>query len=340
MGTHRNSHSAKLNRTLAFGAVTGATAIGVAVAAMTAPAAQADWFGGASGLGSGNASGNDLLEGNGNGNGNNNYNQNNQYLGGVHGNGNTNQTTWGSGNTINNQLSLGFLNPVVGGIAINASVTASIGGFSTAIAAPVTAPQRHQHRCDTGAQRGNLGVRQPRRGGGSWSGRLECRRPNTGGNPHQCAGPHSGQRSGPGPVRRGHRCLHQLRWNCDSQRGSADQHRPAERGEPDPEPGDRYLDRNEHTGVELNGELQQQPHADQPDRRHHHRHRRRRERHCGSANSRINTTAAAGGNVAQSPSETNTQSGSGKNSANTTGNGSNTNNTNGGGNTTNRNNGD
>ena len=64
MGTHRNSHSAKLNRTLAFGAVAGATAIGLgALAAMTAPAAQADWFGGASRLGSGNASGNDLLEG-------------------------------------------------------------------------------------------------------------------------------------------------------------------------------------------------------------------------------------------------------------------------------------
>ena len=62
-----------------------------------------------------------------------------QYIGGVHGNGNVNQTTWASGNTINNQLGVGFLNPVVGGIAINAGATASIGGFSTAISAPVTA---------------------------------------------------------------------------------------------------------------------------------------------------------------------------------------------------------
>ncbi len=57
----------------------------------------------------------------------------------MHGNGNVNQSTWAAGNTINNQLGLGFLNPVIGGIAINAGVTASIGGFSTAISAPVTA---------------------------------------------------------------------------------------------------------------------------------------------------------------------------------------------------------
>ena len=51
MGTHRNSHSGKLNRTLVFGAVAGATAVGLGtLSAMTAPAAQADWFGGASGL--------------------------------------------------------------------------------------------------------------------------------------------------------------------------------------------------------------------------------------------------------------------------------------------------
>ncbi len=187
MGTHRNSHSAKLNRTLAFGAVAGATAIGLgALSTLIAPAAQADWFGGASGLGSGNASGNDLFFGNGNGNGNGNFNDQNQYLGGVHGNGNVNQTTWASGNTINNQLGVGFLNPVVGGIAINAGATASIGGFSTAISAPVTALNGTNIgatlalNAATSAS-ANLGAAV-----GLGSGRLERRPPSTGGNPHQC----------------------------------------------------------------------------------------------------------------------------------------------------------
>lgn len=127
MGTHRNSQSAKLNRTLAFGAVAGATAISLgALSTMIAPAAQADWFGGASGFGSGNASGNETFAGNGNGNGNGNFNNNIYMLGGVHGNGNVNQSTWGAGNTINNQLGLGFLNPVIGGIAVNAGITAAV----------------------------------------------------------------------------------------------------------------------------------------------------------------------------------------------------------------------
>ena len=56
----------------------------------------------------------------------------------MHGNGNTNQSTWASGNSINNQLGLGALNPVIGGISANIGVTAGIGGFSTAIALPIT----------------------------------------------------------------------------------------------------------------------------------------------------------------------------------------------------------
>ena len=56
----------------------------------------------------------------------------------MHGNGNTNQTTWAAGNSINNQLSLGVLNPVIGGISANIGATAAIGGFSTAIALPIT----------------------------------------------------------------------------------------------------------------------------------------------------------------------------------------------------------
>ena len=209
MGTHRNSHSAKLNRTLAFGAVAGATAIGLgALSAMTAPAAQADWFGGASGLGSGNASGNDLFSHAGNGNGNNNYTDNNQYIGGVHGNGNVNQTTWASGNTINNQLGVGFLNPVVGGIAINAGATASIGGFSTAISAPVTALNGTNIgatlalNAATSAS-ANLGAAVGLGLGGS----------NVGVQipvaiPINASLRHSGQRSSAGRMRSGRRCLH------------------------------------------------------------------------------------------------------------------------------------
>jgi hypothetical protein len=133
MGTHRKS--AKRNRALTVGAV----AIGIgALAAVTAPAAQADWFGLLNGPLGGNGSGNDTLRGNGNDNGNNNYNNNNQYLGGVHGNGNTNQSTWASGNSINNQLGLGIFNPVIGGISANLGATAGTGGFSTAIALPIT----------------------------------------------------------------------------------------------------------------------------------------------------------------------------------------------------------
>ncbi len=78
MGTHRRSQSAKRNRTLTVGAV----AIGFgALAAITAPAAQADWFGLLNGPLGGNGSGNDILTGNGNGNGNGNYNDNNQFYG-------------------------------------------------------------------------------------------------------------------------------------------------------------------------------------------------------------------------------------------------------------------
>ena len=56
----------------------------------------------------------------------------------MHGNGNTNQTTWAAGNSINNQANLGILNPVLGGISANIGATAAIGGFSTAIALPIT----------------------------------------------------------------------------------------------------------------------------------------------------------------------------------------------------------
>ncbi len=105
MGTHRRSQPAKRNRTLTVGAV----AIGFgALAAISAPAAQADWFGLLNGPLSGNGSGNGTFSGNGNGNGNGNFTDQNQYLGGVHGNGNTNQSTWASGNSINNQVNLGF----------------------------------------------------------------------------------------------------------------------------------------------------------------------------------------------------------------------------------------
>ena len=58
MGTHRKSQSAKRHRTLTVGAV----AIGFgALAAITAPAAQADWFGLLNGPLGGNGSGNATL---------------------------------------------------------------------------------------------------------------------------------------------------------------------------------------------------------------------------------------------------------------------------------------
>ena len=95
---------------------------------------------GASGFGSGNVSGNDAFAGNGNGNGNGNFNGNNnarpsrrsarqrqrepEHLGGEQ--------------HPQQPVEHGFLNPVIGGIAVNAGITAVIGGFSTAIAAPVT----------------------------------------------------------------------------------------------------------------------------------------------------------------------------------------------------------
>src|SRR5688500_5434446 len=136
MGTHRKSQAVRRNRALTVGAI----AIGFgALSAVAAPAAQADWWALLNGPGSGNASGNDTGNGNANGNLNRNLSNNNYVLAGQNGNGNTNQTTWASGNSINNQLSLGLLNPVVGGIAINAGATAAVGGFSTAIAAPITA---------------------------------------------------------------------------------------------------------------------------------------------------------------------------------------------------------
>ena len=64
MSTHRRSQSAKRNRTLTVGAV----AIGFgALAAITAPAAQADWFGLLNGPLGGNGSGNGAFSHAGNG---------------------------------------------------------------------------------------------------------------------------------------------------------------------------------------------------------------------------------------------------------------------------------
>ncbi len=118
MGNHRKIRSAKLNRTLAIGAVAGATAIGFgALSSVNAPAAHADWWALIAGPGSGNASGNDTLSGNGTGNGNGNFGNNNLFIGGQNGNGNTTQTTWGAGNNMNTQLNL--LSPVTGGSATN-----------------------------------------------------------------------------------------------------------------------------------------------------------------------------------------------------------------------------
>ena len=118
MGTHRKARVAKLNRTLAIGAVAGATALGFgALASVNAPEAHADWWALIAGPGSGNASGNDTLAGNGTGNGNGNFGNNNLFIGGQNGNGNTTQTTWGAGNNMNTQLNL--LSPVTGGSATN-----------------------------------------------------------------------------------------------------------------------------------------------------------------------------------------------------------------------------
>ena len=59
MANHRKVRSAKLNRTLAIGAVAGATAIGFgALSSVNAPAAHADWWALIAGPGSGNGSSN------------------------------------------------------------------------------------------------------------------------------------------------------------------------------------------------------------------------------------------------------------------------------------------
>jgi hypothetical protein len=341
MGTHRNSHSAKLNRTLAFRsvAVAGATAIGLgALSTMIAPLAQADWFGGASGFGSGNASGNDILEGNGNGNGNNNYNNNNQFVGGVHGNGNVNQSTWAAGNTINNQIGLGFLNPVIGGIAINAGITASIGGFSTAFSAPVTALNGTNIgatlalNAATSAS-ANLGAAVGLGLGGSNVGlQIPVAIPINAQVPIAavlnlqgvCAGvscdnsggdaiANGGAQNNTAPLNVANQTQNQGTLSStatNTQISNSQAHSNGNITQTNQVAGTTSVTAGATSGT------------------------------AGSANTRVNTTAAAGGNVARSPSETNSQSGSGKNSTNSTGNGGTNNNTNGGGNTTNRNNGD
>ena len=107
MGKHRKSRVAKLNRTLAIGAVAGATAIGFgALSSVNAPEAHADWWALIAGPGSGNGSGNDIGNGNLAGNLNGNMSDNNMFIGGQNGNGNTKQTTWGSGNNMNTQFNL------------------------------------------------------------------------------------------------------------------------------------------------------------------------------------------------------------------------------------------
>lgn len=137
-GKHHKSRSAKLNRTLAIGAVAGATAIGLgALSSVNAPAAHTDWWALIAGPGSGNASGNDTLSGNGTGNGNGNFGNNNVFIGGQNGNGNTTQTTWGAGNNMNTQFNL--LSPVTGDSAINTGNVTATGGSSTATSSPTTA---------------------------------------------------------------------------------------------------------------------------------------------------------------------------------------------------------
>ncbi len=137
MGKHRKARVARLNRTLAIGAVAGATALGFgALSSVNAPEAHADWWALIAGPGSGNASGNDTLAGNGTGNGNGNFGNNNLFIGGQNGNGNTTQTTWGAGNNMNTQLNL--LSPVTGGSATNNGNVTATGGSSTATSSPIT----------------------------------------------------------------------------------------------------------------------------------------------------------------------------------------------------------
>ena len=137
MGKHRKARVAKLNRTLAIGAVAGATAMGFgALSSVNAPEAHADWWALIAGPGSGNASGNDTLAGNGTGNGNGNFGNNNLFIGGQNGNGNTTQTTWGAGNNMNTQTNL--FSPVTGGSATNNGNVTATGGSSTATSSPTT----------------------------------------------------------------------------------------------------------------------------------------------------------------------------------------------------------
>ena len=137
MAKHRKSRVAKLNRTLAIGAVAGATAIGFgALSSVNAPEAHADWWALIAGPGSGNGSGNDIGNGNLAGNLNGNMGDNNMFIGGQNGNGNTKQTTWGSGNNMNTQFNL--LSPVTGGSATNTGNVTATGGASTATSSPTT----------------------------------------------------------------------------------------------------------------------------------------------------------------------------------------------------------
>ena len=132
MGTDRKSHRksrdtriSKVNRSLAVGAVAGATAIGFsALSSVAAPTANADWW--------------EILTNNGNDNGHNRAaSDNNTLFGAINGNGNPTQQAWGTGNNINNQRNR--LSPVIGGIAANLGATAAIGGSSIAADIPIAA---------------------------------------------------------------------------------------------------------------------------------------------------------------------------------------------------------
>ena len=76
----------------------------------------------------------DILTGNGNDNGHNTFlADNNTLIGVINGNGNSTQQSWFAGNNMNNQRNV--LSPVVGGVAINAAVTAAVVTAATAIRA-------------------------------------------------------------------------------------------------------------------------------------------------------------------------------------------------------------
>lgn len=124
MGTHRKPRESKLNRTLAIGAIAGATAGFGALATLSAPVASADeagWW-----LTDGDImSDNDIASGN------------NTVLGSV-GSGISNQSSLGSNNIVNNQFNV--LSPVIGsGTAVNSGAATATGGSAAAVNAPIAA---------------------------------------------------------------------------------------------------------------------------------------------------------------------------------------------------------